>query len=229
MKTLTARSNETIESAVTRPVKLQKALLYCGIVASLLYVALTIIGAMQWEGYNSASQTVSELFAVEAPSRSLVVALMLVYSILMIAFGLGVWKSAGGKLALRVIACLLIAKEVEGVLGTLFAPMHIRGGEGTLTDAMHAILTIVGVIILTFTVGIGAAAFGKRFRFYSIVTILVFILFGTLSGMDGPRMAANLPTPWMGVWERANIFSYMLWVIVLAVTLLRSQPSDQRS
>jgi len=210
------------------PKMIRELLLVCGILSSLLYVALTIVGAMRWEGYSSTSQTVSELFAIDAPSRPIVVSLMLMYSVLMCAFGLGVWQSAGRKRALRAVACLLVAKEVEGFLGTLFAPMHMRGVEGTLTDTMHAILTGVGVILLMLTVGFGAAAFGRRFRLYSIGTILIFIVFGALSGLQAPRLAANLPTPWMGVWERINIFAYMLWVVVLAIALLRAQGERPR-
>jgi hypothetical protein len=202
---------------------IRKVLLVCGIVASLLYIATTIVAAMLWEGYRSTSQTVSELFAIDAPSRSLVIPLMLTYGILMFAFGLGVWRSAGRNRALVVVAGLLIGKEVLGFVGTLFAPMHLRGVEGTLTDTMHAIITGVGVLLLLLTVGFGATAFGKRFRLYSIGTILIFLVCGTLAGLDGPRVAANLPTPWMGVWERINIFGYMLWVVVLAISLLRAQ------
>ena len=49
------------------------------------------------------------------------------------------------------------------------------------------------------------------------------ILFGVLTGLASPRMEANLSTPWMGVWERACIGAYMLWVMVLAIVLLRSK------
>ena len=136
----------------------------------------------------------------------------------------GVWGSAGRKRALRVVAGLLIGKEVLGFVATLFAPIHLRGVEGTLTDTMHAIVTGVGVLLLMFpAIGFGATAFGRRFRLYSIGTMIIFIVFGTLAGLDGPRLAANLPTPWMGVWERINIFGYMLWIIVLAVILLRAE------
>jgi hypothetical protein len=54
---------------------IRKTLLVCGILSSLLYVAMTVFIAMQWEGYSSASQTVSELSAIGAPTRSLWVAL----------------------------------------------------------------------------------------------------------------------------------------------------------
>src|SRR4051794_29760691 len=50
----------------------RKVLLGCGIVPPLLYVATTILGALRWEGYSSTSQTASELFAIDAPSRPLV-------------------------------------------------------------------------------------------------------------------------------------------------------------
>jgi len=217
-------SDSTVFSRIVLP---NKILLFCGILSSLLYVALTIVGAMQWEGYSSASQTVSELFAIDAPSRSLVVALMLTYSLLMIAFGLGIWRSSGRKRSLRIVGGLVVGKEILGSVATLLAPMHLRGVEGTLTDVMHAVITGVGVLLLLLTIGFGANAFGKRFRLYSIGTILILCVFGALSGLDGPRLAANLPTPWLGIWERINIFGYMLWVVVLAIILLREQAKSK--
>ena len=50
---------------------------------------------------------------------------------------------------------------------------------------------------------------------------VILLAFGVLTGMDGPRVQANLPTPWLGVWERISIAADMLWVAVLAITLLR--------
>ncbi len=29
--------------------------------------------------------------------------------------------------------------------------------------------------------------------------------------------------PWLGITERMNIYSFMLWVMMLAITLLRAQ------
>lgn len=47
----------------------RKALLVCGILSSLLYVAIDIYGALQFEGYSYASQAISELTAIGAPTR----------------------------------------------------------------------------------------------------------------------------------------------------------------
>jgi len=208
-------------------VSLKKILLICGILSSLLYVTATILGAIRWDGYSSTYQTVSELIAINAPSAPVVVPLFLVYSILMFAFGLGVWRSSGQKRILRIVACFIVGKEVLGLAATLFAPMHMRGQETTLTDTMHAVLTGVGVFLCMFpAIGLGAMAFGKQFRLYSIGTILIFIVFGIMSFLDAPHLAANLPTPLLGVWERVNIFGYLLWIVVLAIILLKTEKRE---
>jgi hypothetical protein len=203
---------------------LTKALLSCGILSSLLYIAMNIFIPMQWEGYNISSQTISELSAIDAPTRSLWVPFGLLYAVLTAAFGWGVWQSAGPNRPLRIVGALLF---INGVISLFWPPMHQRevlaAGGGTMTDTMHIVFSFVTVLLFMASLGFGAAAFGKRFRFYSIATIIVLVIFGVLTGLMATDMEANLPTPMMGVWERINIGVYMVWVIVLAVMLLRKE------
>jgi len=198
-------------------------LLTCGVLSSLLYVAMNIIVPTYWEGYSSAAQTVSELSAIGAPTRSLWVPLGLVYTLLVAAFGWGVRASAGRNRPLRIAGGLLVA---YGLVGLAWPPMHLRevlaGGGGTLTDTMHIVFAMVTVLLMVLAMGFGAAAFGKRFRRYSIATIVTLLLCGALTSLDAPRLQANLPTPWMGVWERINIAVFLLWIVVLATALLRA-------
>jgi len=198
----------------------RKILLVCGVLSSLLYVAMNVLVPMQWEGYSSASQTVSELSAIGAPTRPLWVLLGTVYTVLVTAFGWGVWVSAGRNRPLRIVGGLMVAYGVIS-LAWPFAPMHLRGAQFTVTDTMHIVLAMVTVLLMALAIGLGAAAFGKRFRLYSKATVVNLVAFGALTGLDGPRIAANLPTPWVGVWERINIGLFLLWVVVLAVALLR--------
>jgi hypothetical protein len=58
--------------------------------------------------------------------------------------------------------------------------------------------------------GVGAAAFGRRFRLYSIASIVVLLVFGALTFLEAPRLGAGLPTPWIGLWERTNISVFLL-------------------
>lgn len=206
---------------------MRTALLLCGVLAPLLYVVTTVLAGMQWEGYSSTSQTISELFAVDAPSRPLVVVLFLVHDVLLIAFALGVWGSAGRRRGLRVTAGLLSAIGLVGLVTPPFFPIHLRGVEATLTDTMHAVLTAVLVLLILLAIGFGAGAFGKGFLLYSLVTLVTLVVFGALAGAQGSRLAANEPTPWLGVFERINVGGYLLWLLMLAVALLRAQPGHR--
>ena len=195
----------------------RKILLVCGILSSMLYVAMNVIAAMLYEGYSSASQTVSELSAIGAPTRPLWLLLGIPYTLLATAFGWGVWASAGRNRPLRVVGGLMVA---YGVIGLFWPPMHMRGAEFTLTDTMHIVFATATVLLMLLSIGFGAAAFGKRFRLYSINTMVILVVFGILTGLDSPRISANLPTPWIGVWERISIGAFLLWIVVLAVRLL---------
>jgi hypothetical protein len=177
-----------------------------------------------FEGYDSVTQTISELSAVGASTRPVWVLWGIVYTLLVAAFGWGILKSSGSNKRLRVVGGLMILYGIIG-LGWPLAPMHSRevlaAGGGTISDTMHIAFSMVTVLIMLCAMGFGAAAFKKSFRLYSIVTILILVGFGYLTGMDAPRLQANLFTPWLGVWERIMIGVYLLWVIVLSLILLR--------
>lgn len=204
---------------------MRKALLACGVGSSVLYAAMNVFVPMMWDGYSVATQTVSELSAIGAPTRSLWVRLGTIYSVLVAAFGWGVWKSAGGNRRIQIVGGLMVA---YAVIGLFWPPMHLRGTEFTLTDTLHIVWAVVTVLLMFLALGLGATAFGKRFHAYSIATIVVFLVFGTLAAMDGPRVASNLPTPWVGVWERINIGAFLVWIVVLATTLWRGPVPAKR-
>ena len=200
--------------------------LICGIVSSLLYVAMNVFVAMQWEGYSSASQTVSELSAIGAPTRPLWVPLGIAYTVLVAAFGWGVLASAGQNRPLRVAGGLIVA---NGVLGLAWPPMHQRevlaAGGGTLTDTLHIVWTVVTIVLMLLAIGFGAAAFGKRFRLYSIATMVILVAFGALTGMDAPRAAgkpAHAVDRGLGAHQHRRL---LFWVVVLATALLRGRES----
>jgi hypothetical protein len=223
METFMYGSGNISGPAKARSFTARRGLLACGILSSLIYVVTDLLASTRWETYSYASQTVSELIAVDAPTRHLVLPLMVVYSLLIYAFGWGIWRSAGKRRALRVAAILIVAKEIFGLVGAIFFPIHLRGVESTISDIMHGVVTFVGVLLCMFpAMGFGAAAFGKKFRLYSIGTMLAFLIFGILAGSNQPSYVANLPTPWMGVWERINIYGYMLWIAVFAVAIIRT-------
>ncbi len=214
-----------------RPAAMRDAWLVCGILSSLLYVAMNVIVAGQWPAYDPASQTISELSAIGAPTRPLWVVLGLVYTLLVVGFGWGVWLSAGENRRLRVTGVLITVFGALGILWT-FAPMHLRetlaAGGGTISDTFHLVLAAVTQVFFLLALGFAAAALGRTFRLYSIATFVVLCAFGAMTFRDAPGVSQNLPTPLLGVWERINVGVFMLWVVVLAVTLLRRAHAGDR-
>jgi hypothetical protein len=210
----------------TRYASFTKAALICGILSSIFYLSLNIFIPKLWDGYDSASQTVSELSAIGAPTRMLWLWLSTLYTALVVAFSWGVWKSASGNRSLRIAGGLLIAYGLLGVLWP-FAPMHLRetlaAGGRTFSDTMHITLAVLTEICFLLALGFAAMALDKHFRIYSIATFFVLLLFGVLTFLASPGIAANQPTPLIGVWERINIGVFLLWVVVLAAVLLHKK------
>lgn len=209
-----------------------EALLVCGIVSSLLYVSTDILGGLRYAGYSFSSQTISELGAIGAPSKSFVDPLFIAYDVLALAFAAGVlWTAAAGRnRALRITGVLLAGHAVAGLLATAMEQFGIfpasfavpQRGAGTLAStAPHMVLMGVIVLLLLLAIGFGAFALGRRFRVYSFATILTVIVSGALTSAFVTRAAADQPTPWLGVIERIQVYSLMLWLAVLSIALLR--------
>jgi hypothetical protein len=207
----------------------RRVLLIGGVVSALLYAAMLVLVPMGWPGYSSATQTVSELSAIDAPTRSLWLRLGVAWGLLYAGFGWAVWRSAGERRALRLSGAVILA---AAVIGLAWPPMHQRevlaAGGGSLTDTLHLVWTAVNGVLTLLAMGLVAAASGKRLRLYSIATMVGLLGAGALTSVDAPRVQTNLPTPWMGVWERINIGAWLLWVAVLAIVLLRRRPGTLR-
>jgi uncharacterized membrane protein SirB2 len=213
------RSNENNNSKSDWPLTkrlVEKILLICGIFSSLLYVGTDTLGGTSWKGYSLASQAFSDLPAIYSPVRQVVLPLIIAPGAILFAFALGVWISAGRNRPLRVTAAMLIGDNVIGLVTPVFFPP---------SSSMHAPLTGVEVIFILLAMGFGAAAFRKWFRIYSIGTILILIITGVWAFMQVSNYAATQSVPWLGAIERILIYSYLLWVGMLAFVLL--QKNDQ--
>lgn len=151
-----------------------------------------------------------------------------IYEALIIAFGIGVRRSARKNRALRVTGVLLVR---YGAVGPLWLPFPMTSRQDikptaamAFTDVMHITLGAVDALLYLAIPGFGAAAFGKRFRLYRILTIAVVLAFGAWTNSYIPSVAAGVPTPGLGVVERIMLGAFLLRVGVLAGILLRRGP-----
>ena len=201
----------------------RKWLLGCGIASSTVYFAMDILGSLRWEGYSYLDQTVSELAALGAPSRPIAAPLGMLYNVLVLPFAAGVWSLASRNTRLWYAAGAIAGVALAGIVAAFF-PIQMRGaGVWTINETMHVTLTSITVLCIIVAMIAGAKAGGRTFFVYSMVSFVVMLVAGAIAGRMGEALAANLPTPWMGVAERACIFSYLVWVIALAAVLMRKR------
>jgi CubicO group peptidase (beta-lactamase class C family)/hypothetical membrane protein len=215
----------TVEKLAPRGGVLRRVLLTCGFVSSVLYVATDIVGGLIYPGYSFGSQAISELMATGAPSEWLVDPLFILYGVLALVFGVGVFREAAGvNRPMQVTGALVVAYALAGFTGPTFFEMNQRGAASVTDDVPHIILTAVLVLVTLLAIGFGAFALGKRFRLYSFATLLAVLAFGALAGSSGARLAAGQSTPGFGILERINVYTSLLWMAVLALALLRRPP-----
>lgn len=195
----------------------------CGAISSALYLLADVLASyMGRGGYDYFSQGFSELLAWGSPKRTFVLASCVAYNVLVIAFSLGILRFGSGKKRSRFVAFLLLIYALVGIVTPAFFPAPLRGVAATARNTLHLPLTGIEVILIFASVCVGASLFGKRFHAFSIVSLLVLVGFGLWGGSFATGVAANQPTPWLGVIERVTIYGYLQWVAVLSVTLLRS-------
>ena len=204
---------------------MQQALLACGIAYPATYIAANdVVAARIYRGYSRTDQAISELSATEAPSKDFLAAMLPVFVLQVIGFGVGVRQVADENRPLRVTGNLLIAQGLAFPLWRFF-PMTSREEmvEGTVAtnDVGHLALTVVSILVIFGQMGVSAAALDTRFRRFSLAMAAVILASGGLTGAMSSDIAKGGATRGMGIVERTSYGSWLLWMAVLAVVLLR--------
>ena len=198
----------------------QKTLLAAGLLSSAVYIGFDLVAAARYPGYSLVNQAISELSAIGAPTAGFWAWMGPLYGVLFVAFAIGVLRAGRGNRALRRTGWIMLAFVAWGMLWPFF-PMHQRGSETSTTDFGHLVLGVGSSLFILGFIGSGAFALGGRFRAWSFaVAFVYFVTFiGTFTYVN--RIGAGAATPWLGVIERVMIYSYLVWVAVLALALLR--------
>jgi len=197
-----------------------RILLFCGVLAPLLHFGTDRLAGMLLSGYSFSAQSITELSASGSPVRSLVVSLTCVAAVLMIAFGVGIWRVGGPALLPRVVAVLVTGNAVLGLAATVFFPPQF--GERPTFGSVGVILMFLSVVCFVLAMIIGAIAFNGWLRILSIgipvsYVILAIVRFATASSSSSAATASMI-----GTQERTMAFSFLLWVTALAAYLLLS-------
>lgn len=223
MTTATAPHPRAATESTRRPAALQRGLLVCGIAGATLYPLADIFATTRYPGFSYRDQAVSELFAIGAPTSTLVVTLFSLSSTLLLLFAVGIWRAANGRRSLQWLAVMMALNTLDALTLWNFFPMHMRGSQPTATDMMHGLLAVDPFLLAA--VVLGAVAFRGTFRVYTVATILFTSALAMMGFSYATAVFAGQPTPWMGATERASQYATNLWYAMLAGVLLRERRS----
>jgi len=209
---------------------LQKVLLFCGIGYGVTYiVANDVIAARMFDGYSRLDQAISELSGTQALSRPFLTAMLPAFTLLVLGFGVGVWRAAGPSRALRATGTALIAHGLMFPVWLLF-PMTSRDqlatSGGGVNDIGHMVLSVLSLTLILTQMGTSAAALGRPFRYFSVAMAATLLVAGGYTASTAPATAAGDATRWMGLIERIMYGSWLLWMAALAVVLLRRRGDE---
>ncbi|MGC9469586.1 MAG: DUF998 domain-containing protein [Anaerolineae bacterium] len=206
-----------METTAALPNMIQRVLLFCGILAPLLTFGIDRVGGRLLKGYSFTAQSMSELSASGASTRPLVVPLTVVSSALMIAFGVGVLQADHAFLP-RVVGGLVIGNAVAGLIATVFFPTHF--GERPAFGTANVIIMLLSVVCFVLAMVVGAAAFRGWFRALSIAIPVAYVLLAVLRFTTASPAAEGAAVSMVGAQERTMGYSFLLWVMALAIHLL---------
>jgi hypothetical protein len=202
-----------------------KGLLMCGFAAATLYVVGDIVAGFAYKSsrpYSFKDQWISELTARGSPVRPGMVTVVTIHDLLLIAFGIGVWRAGADaqNRSLRWSGVALIAAHAFGLLIHSFFPMTSRWLEPTSSDWMHPASSAVWGIGISVAIVLAAVAIRGWFRWFSIASLVVILGFTALSSVAIQGIEEN-DTPWAGAFERVSAYGFMVWLVGLAWVTLR--------
>lgn len=199
-----------------------KKLTVFGALGALVYVVHVVLGGILWKGYDHMMQPISDLTATGAPNRVLISFITLIYGLCSIVFSFSAYfylKSSVPKLA-RAGMLTFISMHLVSITYGLF-PVDLPGSPITFLGTMHIVVTglIIPLTILSpLLIGIGLRKleFFKGFAIYSIITgIIIFVAGGTTAVFFANKL------PYFGLFERINIGTLQLWMLVFSLKLYR--------
>ena len=184
----------------------------CGMLSPIVYTAMWILGGKLQSDYSHIRDDISSLFAVGAPNKRLIQSFIILSSILLFLFYLGLHEGLndGGSI---IGPYLFIIASILGILIAFFFPLDEGGEIITWRGKMHLILvitmgifTIAGMIALWFRL-IEVPGW-DTFATYSLVSAIVALVLLVISGIF-------IEGKYRGLLERLGVTPFQLYYFIL--------------
>lgn len=193
-----------------------------GVAAFLSYIAAMIFSPGAYPGYDSMSQAVSDLSAVNAPSRERWEMLAAVYNAFTLPclFAVCIYIREKLNKPLRAGIYLFTLMSCISKVGYGMFPLSDSGNAGTFQDIMHVYVVTPLVVILSIasliTIMVGGYRSKGRYRSLAVcATVALGMMFA------GPIGMGVFPKAYFGIFERFSVLAATGFTAVLGIALFR--------
>ena len=190
-----------------------QVLAICGMFSPIVYTVMWILGGILQKDYSHIRDDISSLFAVGAPNKRLMQSFIIISSVLLFAFYIGLHEGINDVGGSFVGPILFLISSVMGMLVAFFFPLDAGGEIVTLRGKMHlilvvamGILTIAGMVALWFRLQFVTG--WSVFASYSLVSATVALILVIIS-------LIFVKSKYRGLLERLMVTPYQLYYFIL--------------
>ena len=190
-----------------------------GVVSLLSYIAAVVFSPLAYPNYNWISQAVSDLSAVNAPSKALWNQLSSLYGVCGMISVMMVCVAVQKKTnkVVRIGIYLFTAMNGISCVGYTLFPLTSSGYAGTFQDIMHVYVVTFFVVVLSISSLVLIMVGGYRKKSFLSLALWATI---ALAFMFMGAMGINIvPVEYFGIPERFSVFSATGFNAVLGVYL----------
>lgn len=198
---------------------LQKILALRGMLGPIIYAVVLIVLGLLWPGYNHISQYMSELGALDAPHAIIMNILgFQLLGILIIAFGLGLYRGINKGWVMTISATLIIVAG-SFMIAVGFFPCDPSCNNISPIGTGHVITSTIPAIVMPLAMLILAYPLRKdsRWQGYWLFSLVLGIVAVILS----PLGMFTIFQPVAGLVQRLGIGVSLFWMLVMSTKLFR--------
>ncbi|MDD3413868.1 MAG: DUF998 domain-containing protein [Lachnospiraceae bacterium] len=190
-----------------------------GVVSLISYIAAVVFSPIAYPGYNWMAQAVSDLSAVNAPSKMLWNQLSSLYGVCGMISIMMVCVFIQGKLTktLRIGIYLFAAMNWVSNVGYSMFPLSDSGYSGSFQDMMHLyVVTVLTVMLSIGSLVVIMIGGYRRRRYRSLAVWATIALLFMFAGAIGTNIVQR---EFFGIPERFSVFAATGFNAVLGIYL----------
>ncbi|KZX10168.1 DUF998 domain-containing protein [Methanobrevibacter curvatus] len=197
-----------------------KIISFFGLIGLIFYFLHVITGEIFYPNYDPLAQAISDLTALNSPSRNISSLFSILYGIFTVIFSIGFFTYFKGKINRIVTSASFVfaIMTIISFLGYTFFPLSESGYAGSFQDQMHILVTVFVVIFTIATLILFFVGFfkTKEYKYFGIISLVILILL-----FVGAMLMNILPNEYLGIAERINVYSIVIFTGLLSLWMYK--------